>query len=83
MAISDDQGPTTLGVALNYVGRDDGILLRALNLPVPAALKSRADDAAIGRAAASLLKEPLFAEAQGLNNTKIQCPEEGLPRGLT
>lgn len=56
MAISDDQGPTTLGVALNYVGRDDGILLRALNLPVPAALKSRADDAAIGRAAASLLK---------------------------
>lgn len=55
MALSDDQGPTTLGVALNYVGRDDGILLRALNLPVPAALKSRADDAAIGSAAASLL----------------------------
>ena len=55
MALSDDQGPTSLGVALNYVGRDDGILLRALNLPVPAALMSRADDAAIGSAAASLL----------------------------
>lgn len=56
MALSDDQGPTTLGVALNYVGRDDGILLRALNLPVPAALKSRADQAAIGSAAAALLR---------------------------
>lgn len=55
MALSDDQGPTTLGVALNYVGRDDGILLRVLNLPVPAALKSRADDAAVGSAAASFL----------------------------
>lgn len=55
MALSDAQGPTTLGVALNYVGRDEGILLRALNLPVPAPLKSRADDAAIGSAAASLL----------------------------
>lgn len=55
MALSDDQGPTTLGVALNYVGRDDGILLRALNLPVPPALKSRADEVSIGSAAASLL----------------------------
>ncbi|KPP83042.1 MAG: Bipolar DNA helicase HerA [Oceanicaulis sp. HLUCCA04] len=55
MALSDDQGPTTLGVALNYVGRDDGILLRALSLPIPPALKSRADEAAVGSAAASLL----------------------------
>lgn len=56
MALSDDQGPTTLGVALNYVGRDDGILLRALSLPIPAALKSRADEAAVGNAAATLLR---------------------------
>lgn len=55
MAISDNQGPTTLGVALNYVGRDDGILLSALSLPVPSSLKSRADSAAIGSGAASLL----------------------------
>ncbi|WP_018148469.1 helicase HerA domain-containing protein [Henriciella marina] len=55
MAISDDHGPTTLGVALNYVGRDDGILLRALNLPVPPALKSHAQEAAVGSGAATLL----------------------------
>ena len=55
MAISDGQGPTTLGVALNYVGRDEGILLRVLSLPVPVALKERAGKAAIGSGAASLL----------------------------
>ncbi|MEW8495921.1 MAG: DUF87 domain-containing protein [Candidatus Thiodiazotropha taylori] len=55
MAISDEQGPTTLGVALNYVGRDEGILLRALNLPVPDALKARAEIAATGSGAATLL----------------------------
>jgi len=55
MVLSDDQGPTTLGVALNYVGRDDGILLRVLNLPVPAALNSRANEVAVGSAAASFL----------------------------
>ena len=55
MAISDEHGPTTLGVALNYVGRDEGILLRALNLPIPSALKERADRAAVGSGAATLL----------------------------
>ncbi|KPQ05930.1 MAG: putative ATPase [Rhodobacteraceae bacterium HLUCCA12] len=55
MAISDGHGPTTLGVALNYVGRDEGILLRALSLPVPPALKERADKAAVGSGAATLL----------------------------
>lgn len=55
MALSDDQGPTTLGVALNYVGRDDGILLRALSLPIPRALKSKAEKIAVGSGAATLL----------------------------
>ena len=75
MALSDDQGPTTLGVALNYVGRDDGILLRALNLPVPAALKSRADDAAIGSAVASLLNvdEDEEREVQVLDRISSLC----------
>ncbi|MCK5777750.1 MAG: DUF87 domain-containing protein [Rhodospirillales bacterium] len=56
MALSDDQGPTTLGVALNYVGRDDGILLRALNLPVPIALQAKANNIAVGTGMASLLE---------------------------
>tara|TARA_R110000787_G_scaffold278857_1_gene388778 strand:+ start:602 stop:2752 length:2151 start_codon:yes stop_codon:yes gene_type:complete len=55
MAISDDQGPTTLGIALNYVGRDDGILLRTLSLPVPLALKAKTAAAAVGHGAATLL----------------------------
>ncbi len=55
MAISDEHGPTTLGVALNYVGRDEGILLKALSLPVPRGLKRKADKAAVGTGAATLL----------------------------
>lgn len=55
MALSDDQGPTMLGVALNYVGRDEGILLRALSLPVPAALREKADRAAVGSGIATPL----------------------------
>jgi hypothetical protein len=67
MAISDDQGPTTLGVALNYVGRDDGILLRALNLPVPAALSERANQAAVGSGAATLLE----ASREGVRELRL------------
>jgi len=55
MVLSDEHGPTTLGVALNYVGRDQGILLRALNLPVPAVLQERAESAAVVSGAATLL----------------------------
>jgi len=55
MAISDEHGPTTLGVALNYVGRDDGVLLRALDLPLPQSFKNRADQVAVGNGAATLL----------------------------
>lgn len=56
MSISDDQGPTMLGIALNYVGRDDGILLRALNLPVPPAIRTQVEKAALGTGAATLLE---------------------------
>lgn len=55
LALSDDQGPTTLGVTLNYVGRDDGILLRALSLPLPPAIKKYAEKVAVGSAMATLL----------------------------
>ncbi len=75
MALSDDQGPTTLGVALNYVGRDDGILLRVLSLPVPAVLKSRVDDAAIGSAVASNLyiDKNEESEVQILDRIDLLC----------
>lgn len=55
MALSDAQGPTTLGVALNYVGRDEGILLRALSLPVPPALRDHVRAAAVGSGVATPL----------------------------
>ena len=55
MSLSDDQGPTMLGVALNYVGRDDGILLRVLSLSVPPALKKKVSEIAVGAGAATLL----------------------------
>jgi len=40
LLISDDRGPRSLAVALNYVGRDEGNLLRALTVPVPSELAS-------------------------------------------
>ncbi len=42
MVISDQHGPPLLGVALNYVGRDEGNLLRAVTAPLPAGIASRA-----------------------------------------
>lgn len=48
MALSDDKGPTTLGIALNYVGRDDGVLLRAISTKVPPAIKAQVQDRAEG-----------------------------------
>ena len=42
MVISDQHGPPLLGVALNYVGRDEGNLLRALTAPLPASMAGRA-----------------------------------------
>lgn len=42
MVISDQHGPPLLGVALNYVGRDEGNLLRAVTAPLPTGIASRA-----------------------------------------
>ena len=41
LLISEDRGLQTLAVALNYVGRDEGNLLRALTFPVPRNLQAR------------------------------------------
>ena len=41
MVVADDNGPWMLGVALNYVGRDEGNLLRVLTVRLPEGLKSR------------------------------------------
>lgn len=38
MVISDQHGPAQLGVALNYVGRDEGNLLRVLTVAMPKGL---------------------------------------------
>ena len=65
MSISDDQGPTMLGVALNYVGRDDGLLLRALSLDAPCGLKNKVLDVATGSNVATLL-EIQGQESQGV-----------------
>jgi hypothetical protein len=35
MVVSDQHGPSQLGVALNYVGRDEGNLLRVLTVAMP------------------------------------------------
>ena len=42
MVVSDQHGPNLLGVALNYVGRDEGNLLRVLTAPLPGTLASLA-----------------------------------------
>ena len=69
MTLSDEHGPTTLGVALNYVGRDEGILLRALSLPMPKGLMEKASLLIIGHATASALNldETEQAEVSVLN----------------
>lgn len=41
MVVADDNGPWMLGVALNYVGRDEGNLLRVLTVRLPEGLKNR------------------------------------------
>lgn len=43
LVISDHHGPAQLGVTLNYVGRDEGNLLRVLTATLPASLKAQAD----------------------------------------
>ena len=46
LLISDDHGPQTLAVALNYVGRDEGNLLRSLTFPVPSNLQAQVNRSA-------------------------------------
>jgi len=41
MVVADNNGPWMLGVALNYVGRDEGNLLRVLTVRLPEGLKQR------------------------------------------
>jgi uncharacterized protein len=48
LLVCDDGGPHALGLALNYVGRDEGNLLRVLTVPVPAELATRTDAVAEG-----------------------------------
>ncbi|CAO1653091.1 ATP-binding protein [Parasphingorhabdus sp. NYA22] len=42
MVVSDQHGPPLLAVALNYVGRDEGNLLRAVTGKLPASIAARA-----------------------------------------
>lgn len=46
MVISDQHGPPQLGVALNYVGRDEGNLLRVLTTTLPKRLAALQDGSA-------------------------------------
>jgi len=46
MVISDQHGPPQLGVALNYVGRDEGNLLRVLTTSLPKGLAALHDSSA-------------------------------------
>lgn len=39
LIVADDNGPWMLGVALNYVGRDEGNLLRVLTVQLPESLR--------------------------------------------
>ncbi|QPC89582.1 hypothetical protein [Mesorhizobium sp. INR15] len=48
MVISDQHGPPQLGVALNYVGRDEGNLLRVLTTSLPKRLGALYDGSSIG-----------------------------------
>jgi hypothetical protein len=43
MIVADQHGPDQFGVALNYVGRDEGNLLRVLTAPLPRSFASYAD----------------------------------------
>jgi uncharacterized protein len=57
LLVCDAGGPHMLGVALNYVGRDEGNLLRVLTVPIPNQLTKRTDAvaAALGTGVATHL----------------------------
>lgn len=55
MIVADSNGPWMLGVALNYVGRDEGILLRALTLELPGVLQNDLKNLAKGQTSGTAL----------------------------
>jgi len=72
MLIGDSQGPTRLGVAVNYVGRDEGHLLRTLSLDLPSDLKSIVGESiAIDGAARLLAVDDEMKEKAGKAIAKI------------
>ncbi|MDT3684037.1 MAG: DUF87 domain-containing protein [Pseudorhodoplanes sp.] len=55
LVVADSHGPWMLGVALNYVGRDEGNLLRVLTAPLPAGLRDRIGNLPDSKGAATAL----------------------------
>ena len=51
LLVTDQNGPWMLGVALNYVGRDEGNLLRVLTTRLPDTLKGRVNKIGISKGA--------------------------------
>lgn len=69
MVIADQHGPPQLGVALNYVGRDEGNLLRVLTTSLPArlaALHGGSGQAASGMAYAIAVTDDDKADIRAL-----------------
>lgn len=75
MALSDTHGPARLGVSLNYVGRDEGVLLRTLSLDVPPKIKQRVDEVSINAAVAVKLEvdDEDKSEVQVLDRVNRLC----------
>lgn len=65
MVVSDQHAPPQLGIALNYVGRDEGNLLRAVTVSLPSSIAARASIPVAGDAGVAVLVavEPHEAEA--------------------
>lgn len=70
MRVTDPHGPDLLGVALNYVGRDEGNLLRVLTTPMPRGLVtldvSSPSNAEVGFAMPIEISEEVSANIQTL-----------------
>jgi len=56
LLVADDNGPWLLGVALNYVGRDEGNLLRVLTTRLPGTLKCYVDESQVPRGTGIAMK---------------------------
>lgn len=76
MVISDQHGPSQLGVALNYVGRDEGNLLRVLTTSLPnrlAALHDGKSDAPDGVAVSIAVTDEEKADIRALQWIDRMC----------